>query len=333
MTNTVLSPHPIGSLLLSNRLIVSPMQQFKGTTEALATHYHVNHYSRLAADAGLLIVESTGVSPNGRLFPNDIGIYSDVHTEPMRRIADAVHAQGTPVFIQLTHGGRKSWRDAIPRMIAPSPIPYDDQYGVPEQMSVTDIEIEVENYRLAARRSIQAGFDGIEIHAAHGHLVHQFLSSLSNHRTDDYGGTSANRVRFLKEILEAVRAETGGYFPVIVRVSASDYVDGGLTPSEVGRILSSLGTLIDGVDVSSGGLLPVNPHAEHDGYQVPYAAIIKQAVNIPVIAVGNIHTRLQAKFIIAEGLADFIAVGRPLLDDPDFIGKTFTKTEKTSACG
>ncbi|GMK37347.1 NADPH dehydrogenase [Paenibacillus sp. CCS19] len=332
MKEPLLRPLHIGNLNLRNRLIVAPMQQYQGTPEAYANDYHVNHYSRLARDAGLLIIESTGISADGRLFPNDIGIYSDAHTEPLRRIVDAVHAQGTPIFIQLTHGGRKSWRAAVNRMLAPSPLAYDDQYGVPEQMNSDDIERELENYRRAARRSIQAGFDGIEVHAAHGHLVHQFLSPLSNVRTDSYGGTLNNRVRFLNHVLDAVRSETGSGYPVIVRFSASDYVTGGLTPSEIGTIVSLLDAQIDAVDISSGGLLPLNPDASHDGYQVPYASIIKHLVNIPVIAVGNIHTRSQAAFILSEGLADFVAVGRPLLQDPDFIRSTFL-TKQPTTCG
>lgn len=327
MNANTLSPFHIGGLQLKNRLIVSPMQQFHGTPEAFATEHHIHHYSRLAGDAGLVMLESTGVSPNGRLFHNDIGLFSDAHTEPLRKVVDAVHAKGTPIFIQLTHGGRKSWRDSSSRLLAPSPVAYDDEYGTPEQMTTSDIRDELENYRLAARRSLQAGFDGIEIHAAHGHLVHQFLSPLSNRRTDEYGGSLENRIRFLREALEAIRSETGPHYPVIVRVSASDYAEGGLTPGEVAEMLTHLEELLDAVDVSSGGLLPVSPPATPDGYQVPYAAVIKQAVRIPVIAVGSIHTKAYAESILSDGLADFIAVGRPLLQDPDFIGKTFIKPE------
>lgn len=326
MNTTILSEKNIGKLTLKNRLIVSPMQQWQGTPESFATDYHVQHYAKLASGAGLLIIESTGVSPNGRLFHNDIGIFTDAHTAFLKPVVDAVHAKDTPVFIQLTHGGRKSWRNGASRLLAPSAIAYDDEYGVPEKMSVADIRAEVENFRLAARRSLQAGFDGIEVHAAHGHLVHQFLSPLSNRRTDEYGGSLENRSRFLQEILEAVRSETGRDYPVIVRVSASDFAEGGLTPAEVGKILRGLEAYIDAVDVSSGGLLPVNPLATPDGYQVPYASIIKQYVGIPVIAVGKIHDPSFAEFIVSENLSDFIAVGRPLLQDPDYIRNTFLAT-------
>jgi len=327
MTTKMLSPLQIGRLSLKNRLIVAPMQQFKGTAESFATDYHVNHYSRLASGAGLVMLESTGVSPNGRLFSNDIGLFSDAHIEPLKKIVDAVHAKQTPIFIQLTHGGRKSWRNSASRLLAPSPIAYDEEHGLPQEMGIGDIQQELENYRLSARRSLQAGFDGIEIHAAHGHLVHQFLSPLSNHRTDEYGGPLANRIRFLRKVLEIVRSETGSNYPIAIRVSASDYAEDGLTPFEVATMLSRLENQIDAVDVSSGGLLPLSPLAAPDAYQVPYAAIIKQTVNIPVIAVGNIHTKALADFILSEGLADFIAVGRPLLEDPHYIGKTFINPE------
>lgn len=331
MNNIVLSPKNIGSLTLKNRLIVAPMQQYQGTPESFATEYHVNHYSKLAKGAGLIIVESTGVSPNGRLFSNDIGIFTDNHITPLRKVVEAVHAQQTPVFIQLTHGGRKSWQNGSTKLLAPSAMAYDEEYGLPEEMSVSDIRSEVEKYRLAAKRSLQAGFDGIEVHAAHGHIVHQFLSPLSNQRSDDYGGPLENRIRFLKEILEAIRTEVGYDYPIQIRVSASDFTEGGLTPAEVASVLTYLESYIDAVHVSSGGVLPVSPLATPDGYQVPYAAIIKQYVKIPIIAVGNIHSKPYAEFILSDHLADFIAIGRPLLKDPGFIENTFLKEELVSS--
>ncbi|OZB98487.1 NADH:flavin oxidoreductase [Paenibacillus sp. XY044] len=327
MKTILYSEKYIGRLSLSNRLIVSPMQQNQGTPEAFATDYHVNHYSRLAAGAAMVMLESTGVSPNGRLFGNDIGIFTDDHVAPLKKVVEAVHAKKTPIFIQLTHGGRKSWKNGGSRLLAPSPIAYDDEYGIPEEMSLSDIQSEIENFRQAARRSLEAGFDGIEVHAAHGHLVHQFLSPLSNHRADEYGGSPEKRTRFLRDILEAVRLEVGDDYPVMIRVSASDFVEGGLAPVDVAQIAASLEPLLDAVDVSSGGLLPVNPAATPDGYQVPYASIIKQYVSIPIIAVGKIYTRALAEFILSDRLADFIAVGRPLLDNPEYIRSTFFTTE------
>lgn len=318
---TIASPMKIGNLPLKNRLILAPMQQNQGTLEAMATDYHVRHYGERAGDVGLVILESTGVSPNGRLYPNDIGIFTEDHIAPLRKVVDAVHSKGTPIFIQLTHGGRKAWPEAILRMVAPSPVAYDDFYGVPEAMTKDDIQQAIAEFRAAARRSRQAGFDGIELHLAHGHLLHQFLSPLSNLRTDEYGGSPENRLRLIREVLEAIREEVGCGYPVQVRVSASDFADGGLTPVDVAHALTYLEELIDAVHVSSGGAVPVPPLTDGAGYQVPYAAIIKQYVKVPIIAVGRIYTEELANFILADELADFIAIGRPMQEDPRFAGK------------
>ncbi|MBB6691011.1 NADH:flavin oxidoreductase [Cohnella xylanilytica] len=308
----------IGGLTLRNRLIMAPMQQYKGTPEGYATDHHVEFYSRRAKHVSLVIVESTAVSPDGRLFPNDIGIFSDAHVEPLRRITDAVHAEGTPAFIQLSHGGRKSSPEVTKRLVAPSAIAYDETYGTPEELSVADIAAIVEQYRLAAKRSVQAGFDGIEIHAAHGFLMNQFMSPLSNKRTDGYGGTPENRARLLRESLAAIRSEVGKEYPVIVRVSATDYHEGGLTPEDWARMLKPLESDLDAIDVSTGGLLPVQPADVYDAYQVPHAAAIKPHFRIPVIAVGLIRTRSLANRILEDRLADAVAIARPLIDDPDY---------------
>ncbi|CAM3675047.1 MULTISPECIES: oxidoreductase [Paenibacillus] len=321
MSTNVHDPIQIGSLTLRNRIIMAPMQQNQGTTEAYATDYHVKHYAARAEDVSLVIIESTGVSPNGRLFPDDIGIFTDRHVDPLRRIVNAVHQKGTPVFIQLTHGGRKSWPSLTNKLMGPSAIAYDDEYGIPLAMSLDDIRTEIERYRLAARRSLEAGFDGIELHAAHGHLLHQFLSPLSNMREDHYGGSLENRLRLIIEVLEAIRAEVGSEYPVQLRVSASDFAEGGLTPVEVATALTYLESKIDAVHVSSGGLVPNAPLATPEGYQLPYASVIKQYVNVPVIAVGNIRTQAFANFILVDQLADVIAVGRPLMEDTRFVEK------------
>ncbi|MED4584904.1 NADH:flavin oxidoreductase [Brevibacillus choshinensis] len=318
---TMKSPMNIGNIPLKNRLIMAPMQQNQGTLDSMATDYHVNHYRERAGGVGLVIIESTGVSPNGRLYSNDIGIFTDDHIEPLKRIVDAVHSEHTPIFIQLTHGGRKSWPEAINRSVAPSPIAYDDFYGVPEEMTRDDIKHAIAEFRSATKRSLQAGFDGIELHLAHGHLLHQFLSPLSNQRTDEYGGSLENRLRIIREVLEAIREEVGSDYPVQVRVSASDFAEGGLSPVDVAHALTYLEGFIDAVHVSAGGTLAVAPLADGAGYQVPYASIIKQYVKVPVIAVGRIHTEQLANFILADELADFIAIGRPLQEDPYFAQK------------
>ncbi|QRG69010.1 NADH:flavin oxidoreductase [Brevibacillus choshinensis] len=318
---TLQSPMNIGNVQLKNRLILAPMQQNKGTLQAMPTDYHVKHYRDRAKHVGLVIIESTGVSANGRLYPNDIGIFTDEHTGPLRRIVEAVHEEHTPIFIQLTHGGRKAWPEVVDRLVAPSAIAYDDFYGVPEEMTSKDIREAISEFRFAARRSVQAGFDGIELHLAHGHLLHQFLSPLSNLRSDEYGGSLENRLRIIREVVIAIREEVGCAYPLQIRVSASDFAEGGLTPVDVAHALTYLEEFIDAVHVSAGGTLPVAPLADGAGYQVPYASVIKQYVKVPVIAVGRIHSGQLANFILADELADFIAVGRPMQEDPHFAQK------------
>ncbi|MBP2001395.1 NADPH2 dehydrogenase [Paenibacillus shirakamiensis] len=318
MTLALNTPLTLRGLTLRNRLIMAPMQQYKGTPEAIAGDHHVEHYSQRAKHVGLVILESTAISANGRLWENDIGIYTDQHVESLKRITDAIHEHHTPVFIQLSHGGRKSAPEVTTRLIAPSAIAYDEHYGTPEALSLAGIEHIIEEYRLAARRSLNAGFDGIEIHAAHGFLIHQFLSPLSNTRLDAYGGTSLNRVRFLREVLLAIRTEVGTDYPVIIRISATDYYEGGLTPVDWIQMLKPLESELDAIHVSTGGNIPVQPSDIYDAYQLPHAAAIKQHFNIPIIAVGKIYTRSLANRILEDHLADAIAIGRPLLDDPDY---------------
>ncbi|AKG36449.1 oxidoreductase [Paenibacillus durus] len=318
MTMRLTDPIAIGGLRLKNRLIMAPLQQYMGTPEGFATNHHVQFYSRRARHVALVMVESTAVSPNGRLFHNDIGIFTDHHVESLRKITDAVHAQDTPIFVQLSHGGRKSSPDVTKQLVAPSAIAFDDHYGTPESLSLAGIESVIQEYRLAAKRSVQAGFDGIEIHAAHGFLIHQFISPLSNKRTDAYGRTPENRARILKDVLLAIREEVGRDYPVIVRVSATDYNEAGLTPEDWARMLKPLESELDAIHVSTGGLLPIQPSDVYTAYQLPHAAAIKQHFNIPVIAVGKIYTRSLADRILEDRLADMIAIGRPILEEPDY---------------
>lgn len=315
---TINTPIQIGGIGLKNRLIMAPLQQYAGTPDGFATNHHTEFYSRRANQVSLVIVESTAVSDSGRLFNNDIGIFTDCHIEPLRKITEAVHAKQTPLFIQLSHGGRKSSPLVTKKLIAPSPIAYDEHYGSPEAMSLADIQQVVEQYRIAAKRSVLAGFDGIEIHAAHGFLIHQFLSPLSNQRLDSYGGSPENRSRFLKDVLTVIRGEVGKKYPIMVRVSATDYVKGGLFPEDIARMLQPLESELDAVHVSTGGLVSVQPNHIYPAYQVPHAAIIKQHLRVPVIAVGLIDSRSLADHILQDQLADMIAIGRPLIEDPDF---------------
>jgi len=314
------SPASLSRMKLRNRLIMSPMQQYQGTPESFATAYHVHHYARRArGGVGLVIVESTAVSPNGRLYPDDIGIFTDAHVPPLAAITQAVHSEGAAIALQLCHGGRKSHPSVRGRVLAPSAIAYDDFYGTPEAMVLTDIEEAVSAFADAARRAVIAGFDAIEIHAAHGYLIHQFLSPLTNRRSDAYGGSPENRARFLVEVFAAVRAAVGPGYPVIVRVSATDFAEDGLTPEAVSDALRGLVPLgLDAVDVSAGALLPLVPEGIGPEYQVPYSEAIRRSLGVPTIAVGLIRNGVRAERILAEGRADFIAIGRPFLEAPDY---------------
>ncbi|REK75085.1 NADH:flavin oxidoreductase [Paenibacillus paeoniae] len=325
MTVSLHTPGRINKLQLKNRLILAPMQQHKGTPDGHATDYHVEHYGRRAADVGLVVIESTAVSPEGRLYQDDIGIYSDSHIKPLSEVVKAVHAKDARVFIQLSHGGRKSHLLPGERVLAPSSIAFNDEYGLPFEASNEELEQLVGRYREAALRSQEAGFDGIELHAAHGYLLHQFLSPITNLRTDSYGGSVNRRLQFVLQVAIAVREAVGPDYPVQIRVSASDYSPDGLIPLHVANIVKRLEPLLDAVHVSSGGITPARPQDVHPGYQIPYAAILKSETTLPVIAVGGIHQRTLAERVVTEQLADFVAIGRPMLEDPDFAGRLLGK--------
>lgn len=315
----VSTPIALGSLQLKNRIVLPPMQQYQGTTEAFATAYHVHHYARRArGGVGLVIIESTAVAPEGRLMADDIGVFTEAHVAPVAAIAAAVKAEGVPILMQLSHGGRKSRPHPGSRLVAPSAIAHDDDYGLPEAMSLDDITQVVSAFATAARRALAAGFDGVELHAAHGYLLHQFLSPLSNQRDDLYGGGREGRRRIVADVIRAVRGAVGPSVPVTIRVSASDYREDGLAVDEIATALVELVPLgLDAVHVSSGGLTPEPPPQTGPGYQVGLARAIREQVSVPVIAVGNIRTAVQIEDILREGHADLVAIGRPLLVHPD----------------
>jgi NADPH2 dehydrogenase len=314
-------PIQIGGTQLKNRIVMAPMQQRMGTHEAFAIDHHIHHYGeRAKGGVGLVIIESTSISENGRLFQDDIGIFLDQHIAPLKQIVSSIHENNTKAFIQLCHGGRKASPENKGKMLAPSSLAFNEEYGNPNELTIEEIQKIKEQFVTAARRSVEAGFDGIELHVAHGYLLHQFLSPLSNQRTDEYGGSFENRMKFVKEVLITVRKEVGNDYPVIIRVSASDYHKEGLTPEIVGEVVKLLEPLgLDAVHVSSGGLLPIGPSEVYPGYQVPYAETIKKFASVPVIAVGLIHTKEMAEDILESEKADCIAIGRPLLEDPYYV--------------
>ncbi len=332
----LLSPFTLRDLTLKNRLVISPMCQYSAI-DGVVTDWHLVHLGRFAlGGAALVIVEATGVEARGRISPGDVGLWNDDQARALARIADFLKASGAAAGIQLAHAGRKAstrrpWdggteltgedlaRGEAPwETLAPSALPFADNYPTPKAMTVADIAEVILAFRDAARRADAAGFDVVEIHAAHGYLLHEFLSPLSNHRTDQYGGDRAGRMRFPLEVVKTVRAVWPAGKPLFLRVSSVDHVAGGLTIDDTvafGREAGALG--VDVVDCSSGGNTPTPPKL-FPGYQAPYAEAVRRETGMATMAVGLILDAALAESILAEGKADLIAIARPALEDPNF---------------
>jgi 2,4-dienoyl-CoA reductase-like NADH-dependent reductase (Old Yellow Enzyme family) len=326
------TPLTIRDIILGNRIVVSPMCQYSAH-DGFAGDWHLVHLgSRAVGGAGLIFTEATAVSPEGRISPSDLGIWKDEHIEGLRRIVKFVRGQGSEIGIQLAHAGRKAsvrepWNgNKLVReeeggwpMVAPSAIPFNEQYGMPVALTTKGIRQVIEDFRMAARRAMLAGFKVIEIHAAHGYLVHEFLSPLSNHREDEYGGSFDNRVRLLLEIVQAVRTAWPPGYPLFVRISATDWVEGGWTLEESIRLTTLLKNReVDVIDCSSGGLSHQQQIPAGPAYQVPFAQAIRAATGMMTGAVGSITSAVQAESILVSGQADLIVMARQLLRDPYF---------------
>ena len=324
------SPFRLRGLEFRNRVFVSPMCQYS-SPEGLATDWHMVHLGRRAVGgAGLVLTEASAVSRDGRISPDDAGIWGDEHTEAWRRITWFVKEQGARVGIQLAHAGRKAstpapWlgdRALRPseggwQPVGPSPVAFDVGSPVPTEMTPDQIKGVVADFTAAARRSLEAGFDVAEIHAAHGYLLHEFLSPLSNRRTDAYGGCLANRMRLPLEVARAVRGVWPEGLPVFVRLSATDWVEGGWDVAQSVELSRALGEAgIDLIDCSSGGSAPGAKVPVGPGYQVPFSEAIRQGAGIATAAVGMITAPAQAEEIVASGKADAVLLGRELLRDP-----------------
>ena len=316
-------PIQFRGLTLRNRIVMSPMCQYSAGTDGRANDWHFVHYgSRAVGGVGLILVEATAVESRGRISEADLGLYDDGQIEPLARIVDFCHARGVPVGIQLAHAGRKAWspRKGIgpEPAVAPSALPFAPGWPTPRELAAEELPGIVEAFARAARRALQAGFDLVEIHAAHGYLLHQFLSPLSNHRQDAYGGDLAGRMRLLLEVVEAVRAAWPEDRPLFVRLSAVDWAPGGLTLEDtvaVARALKERG--VDLVDCSSGGVvIPPEPIPEGPGYQTGFAAEVRRQVGIPTGAVGRITDPAQADAVIRTGQADVVLLARQLLREP-----------------
>jgi 2,4-dienoyl-CoA reductase-like NADH-dependent reductase (Old Yellow Enzyme family) len=324
-------PLTIRDTTFSNRVFVSPMCQYS-STDGYANDWHFVHLgSRAIGGAGLVFTEATAVLPEGRISPQDLGLWKDDHIEPLARIVRFVRQQGSIAGTQLAHAGRKAstyrpWegQGTVPEseggwtnVVAPSALPFANHYPMPHALSKEDIQQIVSAFASAACRACEAGFGVIEIHAAHGYMIHQFLSPLSNRRTDDYGGSFENRTRILREILTAIRGAWPEQAPVFVRISVTDWTDGGwdLEQSlELVRRLKELGA--DLIDCSSGGNVPRATIPVGPGYQTRFAEQIRREADILTGTVGMITSPTQAEHVLVSGQADAVVVAREFLRDP-----------------
>jgi 2,4-dienoyl-CoA reductase-like NADH-dependent reductase (Old Yellow Enzyme family) len=325
------SPLTIRTVEVRNRLWVAPMCQYSAQ-DGIPNDWHHVHLAQFASGgAGLVMAEATAVVPEGRITPEDTGIWNDEQRDAWRPIVTAIHDRGAVAAIQLAHAGRKAStyspfaaeRGTVPeaeggwQALAPSAVAFDG-YARPDELERAEIDTLVTAFADGARRSIEAGFDVLEIHAAHGYLLHEFLSPLSNRRTDEYGGSLENRARLLLRIVEAVRAAAPDA-PLFVRFSATDWAEGGWDVSDTATVAAWAHVRgADLVDVSSGGLVAHQRITTGPGYQVPFAREIRETTGLPVSAVGEITTGTQAEEILAAGAADAIMAGREWLRDPHF---------------
>jgi 2,4-dienoyl-CoA reductase-like NADH-dependent reductase (Old Yellow Enzyme family) len=341
--SALFEPITLRELTVPNRVWMAPMCMYSAATEGpetgVATDFHLAHLaSRAAGGTGLLIVEATAVAPEGRISPADLGLWNDRQQEALTRVAAAIRSHGSVAAIQLAHAGRKASSrtpldggSGIPvqdggwQTVGPTAQPYGD-HPEPDALSTEEIQQIVAAFGAAAERALAAGFQAVEVHGAHGYLIHSFLSPNSNHRTDQYGGSFENRMRFALEVVAAVRAVWPAELPVFFRTSATDWLTengedhrDGWTGEDTVRLAKELRAAgVDLLDVSTGGLvadarIPLAP-----GYQVPFAAAVREATDLPVGAVGLITEAEQAEQIITEGRADVVLLGRELLRNPYF---------------
>jgi 2,4-dienoyl-CoA reductase-like NADH-dependent reductase (Old Yellow Enzyme family) len=327
----LLSALTIRGITLRNRIAMSPMCQYVAT-DGLASDWHLVHLgSRAVGGAALVMVEATAVTPDGRISPGDMGIWGDQHIEPLARIARFVHSQGAVAGIQLAHAGRKAsceppWKGGASlktpeaggwTVLGRSPIPFNDGDPTPMPLDEAGIDEVITAFEVAARRAMLAGFRVVEIHAAHGYLLHEFLSPLSNRRTDHYGGSLENRMRFLLRVAEHLRQLLPAELPLFVRISATDWVDEGWDVEQSVVLAGHLKDLgVDLIDVSSGGLVPKARIPVTKGYQVPFARKIRDEAAIKTGAVGMITEPHHADEIVTGGDADLVFVARELLREP-----------------
>ncbi|HEY9687359.1 MAG TPA: NADPH dehydrogenase NamA [Coleofasciculaceae cyanobacterium] len=328
---SLFAPLTIRDITFRNRIAVSPMCQYS-SEDGFANDWHLVHLgSRAVGGGALVIAEATAIAPEGRISPQDLGLWKDAHIPALARITHFIHEQGAIAGIQLAHAGRKAstvrpWEGDYSLsaaeggwspILAPSPIAFDEESQVPHELTREEIGDLIVEFANATARAEEAGFKVLEIHAAHGYLLSEFLSPLTNHRMDEYGGSFENRTRLLREVVVAVRKVWAERYPLFVRLSATDWVEGGWTPEDsvaLARLLKDLG--VDLIDCSSGGVVPNAKITVAPGYQVPFAETIKRETDILTGAVGFISEAGQADEIIRSGQADMVLLARKLLKDP-----------------
>lgn len=332
MKSNLFSPIKIRNLEFKNRIVVSPMCEYSAK-EGVPNNWHLVHLgSRAVGGAALVIVEATGVSPEGRISPGDLGIWNEKQIEAFSEITLFIKEQNSLPGIQLAHAGRKAsthipWQGSGAvkeseggwKTLAPSAIPFDANYPVPKEMSKADIRMVCDQFVAATKNAMKAGFEVVELHMAHGYLLNEFLTPLSNKRTDEYGGSIENRMRFPLEVTEGVRKVWPQDKPLFVRISATDWVEGGWTLEDsivLGKKLKDLG--VDLIDCSTGGSSPSAQIKSGPGYQVEFSEGVRKNVGIKTGAVGIITNAKQAEDILQSGKADMILMARELLRDPYF---------------
>jgi 2,4-dienoyl-CoA reductase-like NADH-dependent reductase (Old Yellow Enzyme family) len=344
--NDLLSPLTIRGVTLRNRIVMSPMCQYCAR-DGMADDWHLIHIgSRAVGGVALVMVEATAVTREGRITPRDLGIWEDRQIEPLSRIARFVPTQGAVAGIQLAHAGRKAscdppWKGGARlrtgaeggwSTVAPSAIPFHPDDPPPVPLDQAGIAAVVAAFEAAARRALAAGFQLIEIHAAHGYLLHQFLSPLRNHRDDRYGGSLDNRMRLVLEVAAAIRSHMPGSMPLLVRISATDWAQGGWDVDQSIVLARKLGALgVDLIDVSSGALVPDVRITLGPGYQVPFARRIREEARIATAAVGQITGFDQANALIRDGAADLVFLARELLREPYWARKAEQALGRISA--
>lgn len=326
------TPYAQRSLSLRNRIVIAPMCQYSAI-DGIPNDWHLVHLgSRAVGGAGLVIVEATAISAEGRISPGDVGLWSEAHQRAWQPITRFMKAQGAVAGVQLAHAGRKAsaqrpWEGGGPLAadagawptVAPSAVPFDKHWHTPQALDKAGIAKVIADFRAAAERALAAGFELIELHGAHGYLLHQFLSPLSNQRTDEYGGSFDNRTRLVREVITAVREVWPEHLPLWLRISATDWTEGGWDIEQSVQLAIQVKSMgVDLIDVSSGGLIPHVKIPVSPGYQVPFAARLRHDAGIATGAVGLITESTHAARIIEEGSADVVLIARESLRDPYF---------------